>query len=416
MTTKRSVTDNLPSPGEKIPRSGEAANSGRAWADNPETREFDARTLQDQLQKTAETDYFTPGRTATIRDQRVISLDSLADPDFHNGPLDIENWSPQRLREFLNSMLTIRAAEERLGELVESGDVVCPVHLAIGQEAIPVGVSRHLTPADRVFGAHRSHGHYLALGGNVYELFAEVLGRADGCSRGMGGSMHLFAPEVGFMGSVPIVAATVPIAVGAALAAKMEGSNAVAVSYFGDGAVEEGVVHESFNLASQMNLPVLFVCENNLYASHLDIAQRQPSDCTARFAQANGIRCAVIDGNSVTGVAETAGELIQAARRGGGPGYLEAVTYRWRGHVGPDENIDVGLRRSPEEIAAWKRRDPVGRLVAAMIARGELAEGELETMNETVRQSVQRDAARALSAPYPDGSALLDYVFTENAG
>ncbi len=213
-------------------------------------------------------------------------------------------------------MLSIRAVEERLGELVESGDVVCPVHLAIGQEAVPVAVSHHLTPADRVFGAHRSHGHYLAPGGDIYQLFAEVLGRADGCSRGMGGSMHLFAPEVGFMGSVPIVAATVPIAVGAALAAKMDDGDAVAVTYFGDGAAEEGVVHESLNLASQMNLPVIFVCKNNLYASHRDIAQRQPSDSTARFAQANGIAHAVIDGNDVAGTARTVGEMITTARQG----------------------------------------------------------------------------------------------------
>ena len=416
MTTKYNATDNLPSPGENLPQAPDAGNSGRKNANASPSSEFDARTLQGRLRKAADTDYFAPSRTETVREQRITSLGELADPNFHNEPLDIENWSPERLRGFLNSMLKIRATEERLGELVESGDVVCPAHLAIGQEAIPVGVSHHLTPTDRTFGAHRSHGHYLALGGSVYELFAEVMGRADGCSRGMGGSMHLFAPEVGFMGSVPIVAATVPVAVGAALAAKMDGLGAIAVTYFGDGAVEEGVVHESLNLAAQMNLPVLFVCENNLYASHLDIAQRQPSDCTARFAQANGIRCAVIDGNSVTGVAEAAGELIQAARRGGGPGYLEAVTYRWRGHVGPDENIDVGLRRSPEEIAAWKQRDPVGRLVAAMKSRGDLAEGDLETMKETVRRSVEQDATRALSTPYPDGSALLDYVYTKNVG
>ncbi len=243
----------------------------------------------------------------------------------------------------LESMIAIRSAEERLGRMVEDGEIVCPVHLAVGQEAVPVGVSHHLTPDDRIFGAHRSHGHYLALGGDVYRLIAEALGRADGCSGGMGGSMHLYAPEVGFMGSVPIVAATVPVAVGAALAAKKDGNGAVAVSYIGDGAVEEGAVHESLNLASHMKLPVLFVCENNLYASHMDIAQRQPNDRTARFAEAAGIDALVIDGNSVTDVAAAAGHLIAAARRGDGPGYLEAVTYRWRGHVGPDENVDVGL-------------------------------------------------------------------------
>ena len=206
----------------------------------------------------------------------------------------------------------------------------------------------------------------------------------------MGGSMHLYAPEVGFKGSVPIVAATVPIAVGAALAAKKDGNGAVAVSYFGDGAVEEGAVHESLNLASHMKLPVLFVCENNLYASHMDIAQRQPSDRTARFADAAGINALVIDGNDITGVATAAGQLIGAARRGEGPGYLETVTYRWRGHVGPDENIDVGLRRSRSELEAWKQRDPVSRLTAAMTERGDITDTEIEHLRNTIRANRRR--------------------------
>jgi pyruvate dehydrogenase E1 component alpha subunit len=316
----------------------------------------------------------------------------------------------------LESMIAIRATEDRLGRMVEDGDIVCPVHLAIGQEAVPVGVSHHLGADDRVFGAHRSHGHYLALGGDVYRLIAETLGRADGCSGGMGGSMHLYAPEIGFMGSVPIVAATVPVAVGAALAALKDGNGAVAVSYFGDGAVEEGVVHESLNLASHMKLPVVFVCENNLYASHMDIAQRQPNDRTARFAEAAGIDAHVIDGNSVTDVAAAAGSLIETAREGGGPGYLEAVTYRWRGHVGPDENIDVGLRRSRSELEAWKARDPVSRLAAALVARGDIAEGEAEHMAKSIGATVAAAARRALNAPYPAAEALLDYVYAGTRG
>lgn len=379
-------------------------------------RDANVKALQARLGNIAESDYFSaPKNGAEIAPPEIAikRLGSLADPAFHNGPLDITGWSRDRLRGFLHRMLTIRAVEEQLGEMVENGDVVCPVHLAIGQEAVPVAVSHHLTPADRVFGGHRSHGHYLALGGDIYQLFAEVLGRADGCSHGMGGSMHLIAPEGGFMGSVPIVAATVPVAVGAALAAKMDDGDAVAVTYFGDGAAEEGVVHESLNLASQMKLPVLFVCENNLYASHMDITQRQPSDSTARFAQANSIPHAVVDGNDVAATARAAGELIAAAREGGGPGYLEAVTYRWRGHVGPDENVDVGVRRSPTEISAWKRRDPVARLVAAMTSRGDLGGNESGAMADAVRDHVADCAGRALLAPYPDSSALLDLVYAD---
>ena len=157
--------------------------------------------------------------------------------------------------------------------------------------------------------------------------------------------MHLFAEETPFCGSVPIVAGTVPLAVGAALAAKLDGSPEVGIAYFGDGACEEGIVHESLNLASQMKLPVLFVVENNFYSSHMDIKLRQPSDRTARFADAHLIDTEVVDGNNVVEVANAAGRLIEQARTGKGPGFLECVTYRWRGHVGPDENIDVGIRR-----------------------------------------------------------------------
>lgn len=374
----------------------------------------DVRDIIGRLQNVAEAGYFTPGDPVAPAPASPAALDSLADPQQHTGPLDLGIWSAEDARGFLKTQLLIRSVEDRLGKMVEAGDIVCPVHLAIGQEAPPTGISHWLTAKDRVFGAHRSHGHYLSLGGNVYQLFAEVLGRADGCSRGMGGSMHLYAPEVGFQGSVPIVAATVPVAVGAAMAAKMSGSPHVAVAYFGDGAVEEGGVHESLNLAAQMNLPVLFVCENNLYASHMDIAQRQPNDRTARIAEAHAVSTSVVDGNDVVAVAETAGDLIHNARCGNGPGYLEAVTYRWRGHVGPDENIDVGLRRSPEELAAWKQRDPVGRLQTAMTDRGDISTDEAEAIAAEIGESVDDAAKRAYDAPWPEQSALLDYVYVNN--
>ncbi len=379
------------------------ANAPEAEGNRP-NGQVDAKSLQDRL--------------VALPDDGVArpTLGALADPALFTGAVDVDGWSGEDLHRMLESMIAIRAAEERLGRMVEDGEIVCPVHLAVGQEAVPVGVSHHLNRDDRIFGAHRSHGHYLALGGDVYRLIAEALGRADGCSGGMGGSMHLYAPEVGFIGSVPIVAATVPIAVGAALAAKKDGNGAVAIAYFGDGAVEEGAVHESLNLASHMKLPVLFVCENNLYASHMDIAQRQPNDRTARFAEAAGIDALVIDGNSVTDVAAAAGRLIEAARRGDGPGYLEAVTYRWCGHVGPDENVDVGLRRSRSELEAWKARDPVSRLAAAMTRRGDIADPEIERLRKSVRAHVDAAARRAREAPYPDDNALLDYVYAGTRG
>jgi pyruvate dehydrogenase E1 component alpha subunit len=198
--------------------------------------------------------------------------------------------------------------------------------------------------------------------------------------------------------------------VGAGLAAKLDGSGDVGIAYFGDGACEEGVVHESLNLASVMKLPVLFVVENNLYSSHLDINLRQPSDRVARFGEAHGVATRVVDGNDVIEVARVAGELIERARAGGGPGFIEAVTYRWRGHVGPDENIDVGLRRSSEEVAAWKKRDPIARLEAALETRG-VAAAEIEGRLAAAAAAVTAARARAYDAPWPPASALLDHVY-----
>jgi pyruvate dehydrogenase E1 component alpha subunit len=338
-------------------------------------------------------------------------LGRLADPEQLAEPLALHGEPASRLERFLRVMLQIRIVEEVVAEWVERGVARAPCHLGIGQEAIAVGVSAHLEPRDRVFGGHRSHAHYLALGGDVYRLLAEILGRDDGASRGMGGSMHLVDRSVGFHGSVPLVGATIPIAVGAGLAAKMDGEGAVAVSYFGDGASEEGVLHESFNLAATFGIPVLFVCENNLYSSHLDIAQRQPSDRVARFGEAHRIPSVSVDGNDVLAVARAAAPLIERARASEGAALLEAVTYRHRGHVGPKEDVDVGLRRSLAELAAWKRRDPIRRLSDAMLANGLLDRGTLAARERALRSEIAALAARAEAAPEPPQSALLDYVF-----
>ena len=342
------------------------------------------------------------------------TLGELADPAALTGPIDLAQVSDDWALSKLSDMVRIRVAEEVIAELAESGEARCPCHLGVGQEAVAVGVSAHLKPTDRVFGAHRSHSHYIALGGDIEQLFAEVLGKETGASKGMGGSMHLYAPEVGFHGSVPIVGATIPIATGAALAAKMDGKGAVAVSYFGDGAAEEGVVHESLNMASVMKLPILYVCENNFFSSHLDIHLRQPENRVARFAGAHDIPCAVVDGNDVVAVANVAAEMIDRARHGGGPGFIEAVTYRWRGHVGPREDIDVGLRRRPEELAAWKHRDPVRRLADALSERGALACDGIGAVTAQEREACDAALALARNAPYPPVSNLLDFVYKEH--
>lgn len=352
-------------------------------------------------------------RLTKVADGRASELDGLADPSQFTGRLEIGGRPKEELLAALERMIEVRLAEEAIASLVAAGEAKCPCHLAIGQEAVAVGVSQALRQTDRIFGNHRSHAQYLAAGGSLAKLFAEILGKYTGASRGMGGSMHLFAGDRGFLGSVPIVAGTVPLAVGAALAAKMDGRGDIGVAYFGDGACEEGVVHESLNLAAAYQLPVLFVCENNLFSSHMHVALRQPSDRMARFAEANKIPAETIDGNDVVAVARAARALVDKARSGGGPGFLEAVTYRWRGHVGWREDIDVGLERSLDDLAAWKRRDPIGRLYEALVARGDLPASGRKTLEEGIGATIAEAVEAARLAPWPPQSALLGNVFAE---
>jgi len=348
-----------------------------------------------------------------VSERHVSELGDLVDPSapVYLEPCSLTGYSDEELNGFLRTMLLIRAAEEQIAVWVEQGQVHCPCHLSIGQEAVATGVAAALRSSDRLFGNHRSHAHYLAARGELYGLLAEVLGRADGCSHGMGGSMHLQSRQHGFFGSVPIVAGTIPIAVGAALAAKMDGGTDIAVAFFGDGACEEGVLHESLNLAAIYSLPVMFVCENNQYSSHLDIALRQPSDRLTRYAEAHRVRAQTVDGNDVTAVARATADLVDAARRNSMPVFLEAITYRWRGHVGPKEDLDVGVRRSMTHLAAWKHRDPVRRLEEALSLAGRADAAELAALHEEVRARVTEVAASALKAPWPEASTLLDFVY-----
>lgn len=343
------------------------------------------------------------------------ALGVLADPRELTGSLDLKNAPTDWLVDCYRDMITIRRTEETIADLYVAQETRTPVHLGIGQEAVAVGVSAHLNSGDRIYSGHRGHSHYLAMHASLRGIMAEVLGRATGASGGMGGSMHLYAPESGFHGSVPIVGATIPIAVGAGIACKMDGKGQVAVCYFGDGACEEGVLHESLNLARVMDLPVLFVCENNLYSSHLDIHLRQPSNSVARFAQAHEIDRRVVDGNDVMAVSDAASDLIESARAGNGPGFLEAVTFRWRGHVGPNTDIDVGVRRSPEELEAWKRRDPVRRLVDALVNDRGIEKARFDKIDAEIESEIADAVDFARNSDYPEGRVLMDYVYAGDA-
>ena len=335
----------------------------------------------------------------------------LLDPKLFNDPIDINGCKHEQLLGFYKKMVEIRSCEEEIADLIRSGHAVCPCHLATGQEAIATGISISLRKTDRIFGNHRSHAHFIALGGSPRRLFAEILGKVTGCSKGMGGSMHLHDSSIGFYGAVPIVGGTIPLAVGAALAAKMDGGNDIAVCYFGDGASEEGVFHESMNLAAIYNLPILFVCENNLYSSHLDIRQRQPSEFISRFAEAHSIPFEIIDGNNVVKAGIHAENIISKIRKGQGPAFLEAITFRWLGHVGPNDDIDVGVRRSKAELALWKKRDPIRRLEDSLINDRVINKSGLDKIKHGINKSIKADIVKALNDPYPEESALMDLVY-----
>ena len=314
----------------------------------------------------------------------------------------------------LRNMVLIRTVEKKLAYAKKNGEITGPVHLGVGQEAIPAAISSYLRKTDRVFGAHRSHGHIIALGTNIRRLFSEILGRENGLCRGMGGSMHLCDQSVGFYGSVPIVAGTVPLAVGAAMAAYMSGTGDVAVAYLGDGACEEGVFHECLNLASVQKAPVIFVVENNLFASHMHISQRQPFNSTSRFGEANGIRVQVVDGNSVAEVDAAASRTIELAREGNGPALIEAITYRWYGHVDWRDDIDVGVSRSRKEVEEWKEKDPIKRLRNALIEQELLGMSTYEDICLEINNLVDDAWCMACSDPYPPESTLYDSVYGGN--
>jgi pyruvate dehydrogenase E1 component alpha subunit len=224
--------------------------------------------------------------------------------------------------------------------MCQRGEVRCPCHLSIGQEAVAAGVSAALIPGDTVWGGHRSHGHYLAQGGSLEGLFAEVLGRTTGCSGGRGGSMHLMAPEQGIPGTVPIVAGTIPLAAGAALAYKLRGETCVAVAFFGDGALEEGSVHETLNLAALYKLPMIFVCENNLYSSHLHWSERRVADNLDQAGAFHSVPGARVDGNAIEEVYEATRQAVARARLRAGPDTWERAQTRTSGYTAVENSLN----------------------------------------------------------------------------
>jgi len=322
-----------------------------------------------------------------------------------------EFMQPELLKSLYYEMVRIRLVEEKIAEHYFEKEMRCPVHLSIGQEAIAVGVCAHLSGDDYVLSNHRSHGHYLAKRGNLQKMIAELYGRVTGCSQGKGGSMHLIDLSVGFLGATPIVGSTIPIAVGVAFGSMMRGDSRVTVVFFGDAATEEGVFHESLNFASLKKLPILFVCENNLYSVYSPLRVRQPEGREIiRLAEGHGIEAFQGDGNDVLEVYSLTEKAIRKARRGEGPFFLEFKTYRWREHCGPCYDNDLGYR-SIKEFQEWKKRDPIKKLEKYILKKGIIKKGDVEDFIHKCAEEIKIAFAFAQKSPFPEKHFLFEHIY-----
>ena len=307
----------------------------------------------------------------------------------------------ETLREMYVTMVRIRKFEEAVGELVSKNEIICPCHLYIGEEAVATGVCATLRKDDYVFSTHRSHGHYIAKGGDVKALTAELYGKATGCSKGRGGSMHLASPDVGLPGSSAIVAGTIPLAVGTALAFSLQKRDSVSVAFFGDGAANEGTFYESLNFASLKKLPVIFVCENNLYSTHLPISACLANTDIYKIAETFNMTSVRVDGNDVIAIFKAANKVIADARSGKGPTLIECMTYRWRGHVGPNFDIDKGLR-TKEELEYWMNRCPIKALEEFLLEQGFISKSDKNKIYASIEKEVDEALVFAKESHYPD--------------
>ncbi len=315
----------------------------------------------------------------------------------------------EQLTRIYHTMVMIRRFEERVNELYLQGRIPSTLHLYIGQEAIAAGVCANLRQDDYVFSTHRPHGHALAKGVAPQAIMAELFGKATGCCRAKGGSMHVGDVRVGMFPAIAIVGGNAPIAAGAALAAKMQGTDRVTVSFFGDGAANEGAWHEGLNVAAIWELPVIYVCENNLYAASTSFSLTFKVKNVADRAAAYGMPGVIVDGNDVLAVYQASQAAIERARQGGGPTLIECKTYRQCGH----SRSDPRTYRTHEEEAEWKERDPIPRFHQWLLDRGVCTAEQLDEVALNVEQTVDEAIIFAESSPEPQVADLYADVFKE---
>lgn len=298
-------------------------------------------------------------------------------------------------------MLRIRRIEEAIGDRYAEQKIRCPIHLSNGQEGIAVGVISSLNPEDEIICSHRSHAHYLAKGGDLKKLIAELHGKETGCARGRGGSTHLIDRSVGMMGSTPILGNTIPIGLGIALASQMKQEDKIVAIFFGDGATEEGTFGESLNFASLQNLPVLFVCENNLYSSCTPLGKRQsPKRSREKIAAAHGMFAKTGNGNQVLESAALAREGIDSIQNGNGPAFIEFETYRHKEHCGPNIDLEMG-GRSEKEYYSHLEKCPIKQFRENLQKNNILSESQIDDLEIKILKEINEAFIFAKESSYP---------------
>jgi pyruvate dehydrogenase E1 component alpha subunit len=335
---------------------------------------------------------------------------SKAKSEAANVPFAFRAYSPEQLRDVLRKMYLIRRFEEGAEDSYTRGLIHGTMHLSIGQEASALGICMPLNSDDQITSTHRGHGHCIAKGAQVDRMFAEFFGKTTGYCKGRGGSMHIADVSQGNLGANGIVAGGIPIAVGAALSAKMQKNGKVVICFFGDGANNEGAFHESLNMASIWKLPVVFVCENNGYGMSTSTARSTAVANIADRAAGYSMPGVIVDGNNFSAVAEASSAAIERARRGEGPTLIESKTYRHRGHSKSDRN----RYRTKEEIDEWKElRDPIALFETELRQFGILNDAGIEEVRASVEKEIADAIQFAKDSPMPNTDAVLDYVYTE---
>jgi len=312
--------------------------------------------------------------------------------------------SKEELRSYLESMWLIRAFEEKASEIYARGKINGLLHLGMGLEGVATGAASAMRKSDYVFGGHRAHAHAIARGADIESLMAELAGRSTGCCKGKGGTMHLSAPEVGFVTATGVVAGNIPLALGAALSAREAGKGQVAAAVFGDGAGQAGVFHESMNIASLWKLPMLFICENNGFAEFTPLSEHTLVERLSEYAVTYGVPRVTVDGNDVLAVRDAVDEAVQRASKGEGPSFIECLTHRLRGHYeGSASEYDRSELDAKDVVRIFERQ---------LIEEGSISEDQASEIAAAAQARVAAATESALDAPWPDASEVTSHVLT----